>query len=186
VDTTSSYCPGSSRAENPATQIWDMSLRAPKPSGPMTSPRWIEDFACPTSRSRPAGRTSRPPAASRRAPPAASDPPAVDQELDEGATLRVAPILADPLATFEVGQREDVKQFCSASGPRESRRSREVGAQLVGSCRRVFNSNHRLCSTWTTHDPTLPGSWLVAQPPSSTRERAQVLGPHGEARPAPR
>jgi len=34
---------------------------------------------------------------------------AVDQELGEGATLRVAPELSDPVGSLEVGQHEDVE-----------------------------------------------------------------------------
>ena len=91
----------------------------------MTSPRWIEGFrpALPAGADRrrdPVGLPHHPDEHRPQRPIL----PAVDQELGEGATLRVAPILADPLATFEVGQREEVKQFGAASGSRESRRSR--------------------------------------------------------------
>ena len=40
---------------------------------------------------------------------------AVDQELGEGATLRVAPELADPVSSLEVGQHEDVEQLGAGS-----------------------------------------------------------------------
>ena len=36
---------------------------------------------------------------------------AVDQELGEGATLRVAPELTDPVGSLEVGEHEDVEQL---------------------------------------------------------------------------
>jgi hypothetical protein len=36
---------------------------------------------------------------------------AVDQQLGEGAALRVAPELADPPGPLEVGQHEDVEQL---------------------------------------------------------------------------
>ena len=36
---------------------------------------------------------------------------AVDQELGEGAALRVAPELADPVGSLEVGEHEDVEQL---------------------------------------------------------------------------
>lgn len=38
MDTTSRYCPGTSRAENPATQIWDISF-----SG--TEAIWADDLS---------------------------------------------------------------------------------------------------------------------------------------------
>jgi len=41
---------------------------------------------------------------------------AVDQQLREGATLRVAPELADPVGTLEVGEHQDVEQFGAWSG----------------------------------------------------------------------
>jgi hypothetical protein len=36
---------------------------------------------------------------------------AVDQEFGEGATLRVAPELSDPVGPLEVGERQDVEQL---------------------------------------------------------------------------
>ena len=42
---------------------------------------------------------------------------AVDQELGEGAALRVAPELADPVGAVEVGEAEDVGQLGAASRP---------------------------------------------------------------------
>jgi hypothetical protein len=40
---------------------------------------------------------------------------AVDQELGEGATLRVAPELANPVGPLEVGEHEDVEEFGAGS-----------------------------------------------------------------------
>ena len=40
---------------------------------------------------------------------------AVDQELGEGATLRVTPELSDPVGTLEVGEHEDVEQLGAGS-----------------------------------------------------------------------
>jgi hypothetical protein len=40
---------------------------------------------------------------------------AVDQELGEGAALRVAPELADPVGSLEVGEHEDMKQLNAGS-----------------------------------------------------------------------
>jgi len=95
------------------------------------------------------GEPVGPPAASRRAPPAASVPPAVDQELGEGATLRVAPILADPLATFEVG-REAVLRSERVEGLRALPCSRCSTGRVLS---RVFNSSPTDCGPWTTHGP---------------------------------
>jgi hypothetical protein len=41
---------------------------------------------------------------------------AVDQQLGEGATLRVAPELTDPVGSLEVGEHEDVEEFGAGSG----------------------------------------------------------------------
>jgi hypothetical protein len=40
---------------------------------------------------------------------------AVDQQRGDGAALRVAPELADPLGAFEVGQHEDVEELGAGS-----------------------------------------------------------------------
>jgi hypothetical protein len=49
---------------------------------------------------------------------------AVDQELGEGAALRVGPEPADPVGSLEVRKREDVEKFGAGAGPRASRHSR--------------------------------------------------------------
>src|SRR4029453_3862494 len=41
---------------------------------------------------------------------------AVDQELGEGAGLRVAPELADPVGSLEVRKHEDVEKFAAGNG----------------------------------------------------------------------
>jgi hypothetical protein len=41
---------------------------------------------------------------------------AVDQELGEGATLRVAPELSDPVGSLEVGEHQDVEKLGAGSG----------------------------------------------------------------------
>jgi hypothetical protein len=41
---------------------------------------------------------------------------AVDQQLGEGAALRVAPELADPVGSLEVREHEDVEQLGAGSG----------------------------------------------------------------------
>jgi hypothetical protein len=48
-----------------------------------------------------------------------------DQQFGEGTALRVAPELADPVGSFEVGEHEDVEQLGAGAGrPSASRRSR--------------------------------------------------------------
>jgi hypothetical protein len=42
---------------------------------------------------------------------------AVDQQLGEGAALRVAPELADPVGSLEVRQHQDVEQLGAGSRP---------------------------------------------------------------------
>jgi hypothetical protein len=51
---------------------------------------------------------------------------AVDQQLGEGAALRVAPELSDPVGSLEVGEHQDVKELGAGSGPRASIRSRRT------------------------------------------------------------
>jgi hypothetical protein len=41
---------------------------------------------------------------------------AVDQQLGEGAALRVAPELSDPVGSLEVGEHQDVEQLGAGSG----------------------------------------------------------------------
>jgi hypothetical protein len=60
---------------------------------------------------------------------------AVDQELGEGATLRVAPELADPVGPLEVGQHQDVEQFGAACGAERVEALSESALALIGSHR---------------------------------------------------
>jgi hypothetical protein len=55
---------------------------------------------------------------------------AVDQQFGEGATLRVAPELSDPVGSLEVGEREDVEQFGGGEPGRGRRDDPEVGARV--------------------------------------------------------
>jgi hypothetical protein len=57
----------------------------------------------------------QPRAACRRHSPERPIVLAVDQQLGEGATLRVAPELADPVGPLEVGEHEDMEQFGARS-----------------------------------------------------------------------
>jgi len=68
---------------------------------------------------------------------------AVDQELGEGAALRVAPELADPVGSVEVGEHQDVAQ---------------LGAG------RAFVIVERFC------DRISPGSWSRWTRPSHSRK----------------
>jgi hypothetical protein len=60
--------------------------------------------------------SGRLPAACRRAPLEGPVLLAVDQQLGEGATLRVAPELSDPVGSLEVRAHEDVEQLGAGSG----------------------------------------------------------------------
>ena len=74
----------------------------------------------PIRRAPPVPRRSGP--SSRSIPTSTARRPvllAVDQQLGEGATLRVAPELADPVGPIEVGEAENVEEF-GASRRRES------------------------------------------------------------------
>jgi hypothetical protein len=57
---------------------------------------------------------------------------AVDQELGEGATLRMAPDLADPVGAVEVAEPEDVEQLGAGSGAEGVEALPESALQLVG------------------------------------------------------
>jgi hypothetical protein len=56
---------------------------------------------------------------------------AVDQEIGEGTTLRVAPELADPLGSLEVREHEDVKKFGAGSRSEVVQALPEAALQLV-------------------------------------------------------
>ena len=58
---------------------------------------------------------------------------AVDQQLGEGATLWVAPELADPVGSLEVGQHQDVEQFGAGSGAEGVEASPQPALELIGS-----------------------------------------------------
>ena len=60
---------------------------------------------------------------------------AVDQELGEGAALRVAPELADPVGSLEVGEHEDVEEF-GAGSRTEGVEARSEAALDLGQRRR--------------------------------------------------
>jgi hypothetical protein len=60
---------------------------------------------------------------------------AVDQKLGEGAALRVAPELADPIGPFEVGEHEDVEQLGAGSRLSASRRSHSCLSSSFGRMR---------------------------------------------------
>jgi hypothetical protein len=57
----------------------------------------------------------------------------VDQKLGEGATLRVAPELADPVGPLEVGEHEDVEQVGAGSRTESVQARPESAFKIVGS-----------------------------------------------------
>jgi hypothetical protein len=57
---------------------------------------------------------------------------AVDQQLGEGAALRVAPELADPVCPLEVGEHHDVEQLGSGSRTEGVEALPEAALKLVG------------------------------------------------------
>ena len=56
---------------------------------------------------------------------------AIDQELGEGAALRVAPELTDPVGAVEVGEQEDVEQLGSSRWRKGLEALRECLLHLV-------------------------------------------------------
>lgn len=56
---------------------------------------------------------------------------AVDQTLGEGAGLRIGPELADPVRSLELGQREDVEEFCAGCGTK-SQAFAQSALKLIG------------------------------------------------------
>ena len=56
---------------------------------------------------------------------------AVDQELGEGAALRVAPELSDPVGSLEVGQHEDVEQLGARRRPEGVQAFAESALELI-------------------------------------------------------
>jgi hypothetical protein len=67
------------------------------------------------------------------APPEASILLAVDQELSEGATLRVAPELSDPVGSLEVREHQDVEELGAGSGTKGPLRRLQPAFEIVGS-----------------------------------------------------
>jgi hypothetical protein len=58
---------------------------------------------------------------------------AVDQQLGEGAALRVAPELADAVRSLEVGEHQDVEQFSAGSGAEGVQSLLESAFELIRS-----------------------------------------------------
>ncbi|MET1011046.1 MAG: hypothetical protein ABWY83_01575 [Actinomycetota bacterium] len=55
---------------------------------------------------------------------------AVDQEFGEGAALWVAPELADPVGSLEVGERQDVEKLGAGSGTERVQALKEPALDL--------------------------------------------------------
>ena len=68
---------------------------------------------------------------------------AVDQQLGEGAALRVAPELADPVGPLEVGEHQDVEQLGAGSRPEGVQAFTESAFELIGAQMRIHDL--RLC-----------------------------------------
>ena len=56
---------------------------------------------------------------------------AVDQQLGEGAALRVAPELADPVGTLKVGEHQDVEQLGAGGRPESVQAGTELALEAV-------------------------------------------------------
>jgi hypothetical protein len=56
---------------------------------------------------------------------------AVDQQLGEGAALRVAPVLPDPVGSVEVGEHEDVEQLGAGSQTEGLQAFPEAALELI-------------------------------------------------------
>jgi hypothetical protein len=56
---------------------------------------------------------------------------AVDQQLGEGATLRVAPELSDTVGSLEVGEHEDVEELGAGSGAESVEAGTESAFEVI-------------------------------------------------------
>jgi hypothetical protein len=68
---------------------------------------------------------------------------AVDQQLGEGATLRVAPELSDPVGSLEVRESQDVEEFSAGSWPKgvqELRRRRSSSSVSLDESLRCYGA----------------------------------------------
>ena len=65
---------------------------------------------------------------------------AVDEELGEGPTLRVAPELSDPVGSLEVGEHQDVEKLGEGSWAEGVEAGLESALQLIGA-----HDSERLC-----------------------------------------
>ena len=93
---------------------------------------------------------------------------AVDQQLGEGATLRVAPELSDPVGAVEVGQHEDVEQFGAGSRREGVQALPEAALKLVGPHgRRLRRRQSRVVNTGTGRE----GDSSAEVPASHMRRR---------------
>jgi hypothetical protein len=87
---------------------------------------------------------------------------AVDQELGEGATLWVAPELADPVGALEVGEHQDVEQLGAGSGTEGFETFRDSAFELVGT--------HGLgADRWMESYPLDVGGWSHISPSKRRR-----------------
>ena len=78
---------------------------------------------------------------------------AVDQQLGEGAALRVAPELSDPVGPLEVGEHQDVEQLGAASRAKGVQACSQSSLELIG-----------LHGLETSRSPNAPVRGGVAKP----------------------
>jgi len=87
---------------------------------------------------------------------------AVDQQFCEGATLRVAPELADPIGSLEVGEHQDVEKLGAGSGAERVEACLETALEFVGAHGRRLRDGgamHKGAGHTLGHSRTvLPGS----------------------------
>ena len=105
----------------------------------------------------------RSPAAFRRAPVKGSGPPrSRSGELGERSSLRVPPVLADPVGAFEVGEHQNVEQLGAGSGTE--------GVQAL---------TERMLHLLKGHDTDVKYDWADCRPSGRHRTRNGLALGHG-------
>ena len=91
---------------------------------------------------------------------------AVDQELGEGAALRVAPELSDPVCPLEVGEHEDMEELGTRSGTEGLQAFAKPALTLVGSHYRRLRGRTGVAAM---RGLLAPANWK--EPPALLRRR---------------
>ena len=86
---------------------------------------------------------------------------AVDQELGEGAALRVAPELSDPVCPLEVGEHEDMEELGTRSGTEGLQAFAKPALTLVGSHYRRLRGRTGVAAM---RGLLAPANWKEPQP----------------------